>query len=522
MMKYKAWPFVEAERILAKIQNKTPEKGYVLFETGYGPSGLPHIGTFGEVSRTTMVRNAFKTLSPIPSKLFTFSDDLDGLRKIPDNVPNKEMLKNYLGMPLSSIPDPFEKYESFAAYMNNKLRSFLDEFGFEYEFKSATICYKRGDFDPFLLTALRSFDKIMKVMLPTLGEERQATYSPFLPICPETGKVLQVQVVGSDIEKGTISYHNEDSKELITVPVTGGHCKMQWKADWALRWAALDVDYEMHGKDLIPTEELSTKICKIIGGAPPVTYNYELFLDENGHKISKSKGNGIGIEEWLKYATTESLSLFMYQSPHKAKRLYFDVIPKNLDEYIIYSGKYNESDENKYENPLWHIHSGNVKKVALYNLDFNLLLNLASACNPDDKTILWGFIKKYAPEADENNDLFLDQLISYAINYYNDFIKPYKKYKTPDEKEILILHRLAEKLGSLPDQAGSEIIQNSIYDISKEFEIENLREFFKSLYEILLGQTQGPRLGSFFELYGINETINLINKVLDSKNKIFI
>ncbi len=510
----KAWPFLEAEAIVKKLEGKKPEKGYVLFETGYGPSGLPHIGTFGEVARTTMVRHAFSLLCDIPTRLFAFSDDMDGLRKVPDNIPNPEMVRAHLGKPLTAIPDPFGTHESYGHHMNNRLREFLDHFGFEYEFKSATEQYKSGAFDNALLTALAHYDAIMAVMLPTLGEERQATYSPFLPICPETGIVLQVPIVSHDVAKGTITYKTPEG-ELRETPVTGGHCKMQWKADWAMRWFALGVDYEMHGKDLIPSAELSSKICCIMGGTPPTLLRYELFLDEKGQKISKSKGNGLTMEEWLRYAPTESLALYMYQSPSKAKRLYFDVIPRQTDDYLTYLSKYPAEDEVKrYANPVWHIHHGTPPAPEPAGISFSLLLNLASACNPEDKSVLWGFISRYAPEATPENSPFLDKMAGFAVQYYHDFVKPAKRYAIPSEQEKTALEQLKETLVTLPFDSTPETIQNAIYQLGKESGFTELKDYFKALYALLLGAEQGPRLGSFIALYGVKETIGLIDTAL--------
>ncbi|MBT7942021.1 MAG: lysine--tRNA ligase, partial [Alphaproteobacteria bacterium] len=351
-----AWPFAEARALLKHLGDKTPEKGYVLFETGYGPSGLPHIGTFGEVARTSMVRHAFHQLSDLPTKLFAFSDDMDGLRKVPDNIPNKEMVEQHLGKPLTQIPDPFGTHESFGHHNNARLQAFLDDFGFDYEFKSSTDYYKGGLFDDMLLKVLAEYDKIINVVLPTLGNERRATYSPFLPVCKKTGTVLQAPVIQRNVEAGTIVYEDEDGTKIET-PVTGGHCKLQWKADWGMRWAGLSVDYEMSGKDLIDSVKLSSKICRILGCTPPQNLTYELFLDDNGEKISKSRGNGLAVEEWLRYAPPESLSLFMYQKPKTAKRLYFDVIPRNVDDYLTHVEKFeSQEDAKKLDSPAWHIH----------------------------------------------------------------------------------------------------------------------------------------------------------------------
>jgi len=513
----KSWPFEEARRLLKRIERLPSPPQEIVFETGYGPSGLPHIGTFGEVARTAMVRHAFGLLSDMPTRLICFSDDMDGLRKVPDNVPNKEMLAKYLEKPLTEVPDPFGEYESFAHHNNARLRSFLDTFGFEYEFYSATECYKSGRFDATLLKMLEVYDDILKIILPTLGEARQKTYSPFLPICPSTGAVLQVPMVARDLDKGTISYEDPSSGELVEVPVTGGHVKCQWKADWAMRWVALGVDYEMAGKDLIDSVKLSSRICKAMGGTPPEGFNYELFLDENGAKISKSLGNGLTIEEWLKYASPESLSLFMYQKPKTAKRLYFDVIPKNVDEYLTFVSKYDEQDEAaQLQNPAWHIHQGGLPKVEV-PISFNLLLNLVNASNSEDANVLWGFIQSYAPGATPEKLPLLDKLVGYAISYFHDFVKPKKKYRVATETERVAFLDLASRLEKVEEGTSGQDLQSIVFEVGKAHEFENLRDWFGALYEVLLGQSQGPRFGSFIELYGVKETIRLINEGADGK-----
>jgi len=512
----KAWPFQEARAILKRIKNKCPEKGYVLFETGYGPSGLPHIGTFGEVARTTMVRRAFEVLSDIPTKLIAFSDDMDGMRKVPDNIPEKDMLENYIGQPLTKVPDPFGTHNSFGEHNNARLQVFLDEFGFDYEFKSATETYKSGEFDETLLLILQNYEKVTNVILPTLGEERRATYSPFLPVCPDTGAVLQVPVTAHDAAAGTITYKNEAGAN-VTVPVTGGACKMQWKVDWAMRWVALGVDYEMSGKDLIDSVKLSSAITRILESSPPQSFTYELFLDDEGHKISKSIGNGISMEEWLRYAPPESLSQFMYQKPTQAKRLFFDVIPKNVDEYLQHVSKFPEQDaKTQLGNPAFHIHNG-TPPVEDAHISYNILLNLASVVNTEDKAVLWHFISRYVPEATPENAPTLDKLTEYAVSYFQDFIKPHKQYRAPDELERAALEDLLKTLGTLPVETISEDIQTEVYSVGKRHDFEDLKAWFKCLYEILLGQSTGPRMGSFIALYGLEETKTLIQKVLDGE-----
>ena len=512
----RAWPFEEARRVVKRLGGKTPEKGYVLFETGYGPSGLPHIGTFGEVARTTMVRQAFQRLSDVPTRLFCFSDDMDGLRKVPDNIPNKAMVAEHLGKPLTQIPDPFETHESFGHHNNARLRGFLDTFGFEYEFQSSTEWYTSGRFDEALLQVLRNYDKVKNVVLPTLGPERRETYSPFLPLCAKTGRVLQVPVLETNAAAGTIVYQDEDGSK-VEVPVTGGHCKLQWKADWAMRWYALNVDYEMSGKDLIESVKLGSQICRALGGRPPEGFNYELFLDEEAKKISKSKGNGLSAEEWLTYGPAESLSLFMFQKPKTAKRLYFDIIPRAVDDYLAHLRAYDAADDKRLENPVWHIHNGQPPAPGT-ELGFAMLLNLASVCNTEDPAVLWGFISRYAPSATPEGDPMLDRLVAFALRYYKDFVKPSKRYRAPSEEERKALADLVARLRALPGDADGATIQNEVYAVGKDHDYENLRDWFKALYEILLGQEQGPRMGSFMALYGLGESLALIDQVLEGQS----
>ncbi len=508
----KAWPFEEARRVLKRYQKSPPEKGYVLFQTGYGPSGLPHIGTFGEVARTSMVRHAFEQISDIPTRLLCFSDDMDGFRKVPTNVPMQEELKEDLHLPLTKVRDPFGTHEGFAQHNNAMLCDFLDSFGFEYEFASATDYYTSGRFDEMLLTALERFDKVQEIMLPTLGPERRETYSCFLPVSPKTGHVLQVPTLERNVAKGTIVYEEPDG-EKIEIPVTGGNVKMQWKPDWAMRWAALGVDYEMSGKDLIDSVTQSSKICRALGKQPPESLSYELFNDELGQKISKSKGNGLSMEEWLTYAAPESLSYFMYQKPKTAKRLYFDVIPKAVDEYHqqlrAYPGQELKAQLN---NPVWHIHGGQVPESTLM-VPFAMLLNLASVSGAEDKETLWGFVRRYAPEATAETHPDLDQAAGFAVRYFNDFVKPTRQHRAPTDQEREALEALKTALLAYDGPIEDEALQSVVYSIGRE-RFDPMRGWFTALYEVLLGASQGPRFGGFIALYGVPETVALIDKAL--------
>lgn len=527
----KAWPFEEARKLVKRVEKRDPSVP-VLFETGYGPSGLPHIGTFGEVARTTMVRTAFRLLTEdkIPTRLLCFSDDMDGMRKIPENVPDMEALKPYLQMPLTVVPNPFGgDYESFGHHNNAMLRRFLDTFGFDYEFASATEYYKSGKFDDILLKAVEKYDDLMKVMLPTLGEERQATYSPFLPISPISGRVLYVPMKDVNAKDGTITFADEDGTD-VTLPVTGGNVKLQWKPDFGARWAALNVDFEMFGKDHGPNMELYDKICKVLGGKPPEHFVYELFLADDGSKISKSKGNGLTIDEWLTYAPTESLALYMFQKPKTAKKLYFDVIPKAVDEYYTFAEKYAAMPvEQKLMNPAWHIHTGAVPAIDM-PVPFAMLLNLVSASNAENKDVLWAFISRYAPGVTAETHPHLDALVGFAIRYFDDFVKPTKSFKTPDDVERAALEALDASLAALPADADGNTIQDAVLDVARPIERYQDEKkkgpdggpgvsvaWFSALYQLLIGQEKGPRFGSFVALYGITETRELIRKALSGE-----
>ncbi len=524
-----AWPFEEARKIVARLERQPKDE--VIFATGYGPSGLPHIGTFGEVARTTMVRHAFHVLTDdkVKTRLIAFSDDMDGLRKVPDNVPNREMLAAYLGMPLTRVPDPFSnEHPSFGAANNARLRAFLDRFGFDYEFVSSTDYYASGRADATLLRILALYDRVMEIILPTLGPERRATYSPFLPISPRSGKVLQVPVIERNVARGTIVYRDPETGETVETAVTGGRVKCQWKADWAMRWVALGVDYEMAGKDLIDSVKLSSEITRALGARPPEGFNYELFLDEKGQKISKSKGNGLTIDEWLRYANPESLSLFMYRAPKAAKRLYFDVIPRHVDEYQQYLEAYGRQDlKQRLSNPVWHIHSGAPPKAEI-PIPFSMLLTLVSASNAENAETLWGFVGRYRPGVTPRTHPKLDALVGYALHYFHDFVLPEKRFREPTEVERAALLDLRDALSQLHRAATAEQIQEVVYEVGRREPFLDRTgriktrdgkpgvslEWFNMLYQVLFGQEEGPRFGSFVAVYGLENTVAMIDGAL--------
>ena len=509
--KTSAWPFVEAKKLLRERKFILEKKGKITLQTGYGPSGLPHIGTFGEVARTTMMVNALKQLSDYPTEIITFSDDMDGLRKVPENIPNQELLFSNLHKPLTQVPDPFKKFNSFGEHNNEMLKNFLNRFNFEYNFKSSTDLYKKGFFNETLQIILENYEGIMSIILPSLGKERQKTYSPFLPICLETGKVLEVPVAEILKDQSKIIFDNEGKK--IEVSILDGHCKLQWKVDWAMRWYALNIDFEMYGKDLIESAILSSRIIKLIGKSNPSGFAYELFLDEKGEKISKSKGNGITIDQWLEYASPESLSLYMYQNPKRAKKLYKEIVPKTVDEYLeLLEKAKNQNELQLLMNPVWHVHKGDIPKEGII-MSFSMLLNLVETSNADSKELLWKFVKKYKKNILEENYPIFDNLIGYAIKYFNDVIRLQKKYKKPNTQEKIAIEALIKTLDSCNDEMLPEDIQTLIYSTGKENGYsKNLRDWFKLIYEVVFGDENGPRMGFFISFFGVNETKELIKE----------
>ena len=508
-----SWPFVEIRKLLKERKDLIKTKGRIVFQTGYGPSGLPHIGTFGEVARTTMMINALNHIEKIDSDLITFSDDMDGLRKVPDNIPNDKVLYDNIGKPLTSIPDPFGKFESFGKHNNEMLKEFLKKFNFKFNFKSSTENYKNGTFNESLKRVLEKYDEIMSIILPTLRDERRKTYCPFLPICPDTGKVLEIPLVEMDKKRGKVIFDNKGKK--IETDILNGNCKLQWKVDWAMRWFTFDVDFEMYGKDLTESAILSNKVCKVLGKRPPNGFAYELFLDEKGEKISKSKGNGISIDQWLRYATPESLALYMYPNPKRAKKLYSEVVPKAVDEYLSLIDKYpSQTKREQISNPIWHIHKGNPPNEKII-MPFSMLLNLAGSSNAKNKEILWKFINRFHKDIKPENHQILDELTELALNYFKDKVEPNKKYKKPSKEEKIALENLVKSLKLITQNSKPEDIQTAVYTVGKENGYEkNLRDWFKLIYEVIFGEQDGPRMGFFISFFGLQETIKLINDKL--------
>ena len=508
-----SWPFVEVRKLLKDRGELIKKKNKITFQTGYGPSGLPHIGTFGEVARTTMMINALNHIQKIDHELITFSDDMDGLRKVPDNVPDGEVLKKNLGKPLTSIPDPFKKYNSFGEHNNEMLREFLKKFNFKFIFKSSTENYRKGVFNNSLSRVLEKYEEIMNIILPTLREERRKTYCPFLPICPKTGVVLEIPLLSMDKQSGKIIFDNKGEK--LEVDILNGNCKLQWKVDWAMRWFTFDVDFEMYGKDLTESAILSSKICRILGKHPPNGFAYELFLDEKGEKISKSKGNGISIEQWLRYASPESLAMYMYPNPKRAKKLYSEVVPKTVDEYLSFIEKYpTQEKKEQLLNPVWHVHNGNPPKEKIV-MPFSMLLNLVGSSNAKNKEILWKFINRFHKEIKPKDHKILDGLTNYAINYFKDKVEPKKNFKKPSVDEKKALEKLIKKLEEIEKSLSPEEIQTLVYTVGKENGYQkNLRDWFKLIYQVVFGEENGPRMGFFISFFGLKETIELIsNKI---------
>jgi lysyl-tRNA synthetase, class I len=530
MMTYKEWPFVEAQRIIDRLGKIG--KSAVTAETGYGPSGLPHIGTFGEVARTSFVLQALKTLEPsIDAKIIAFSDDMDGLREVPKNLPNGEMLKEHLGKPLTSIPDPFGQEKSFAHYMNRKLRDFLDSFGFTYQFASSTEQYKSGVFDEGFKRIVEHYDEVSDLFKATIAEEKRAAWSPFFPICASCGRVYSTRVIAVDPKALTVSYACDAPLagkysccgHHGVASILGGGCKVGWKVDWALRWYCLGVDYEMHGEDLLESARLSSKIVKVLGGEPPELFKYELFLDENGKKISKKIGNGISIEEWLRFAPVDSLLYIMYQKPQQAKKMGRAILPEIVDAYLELVAQY---DGAEVDSPVPFIsrlskgaHADRLpgEKSAEYRgaqklITYSLVCELVMALNQDDPRIVRDYLLKYQPGI-AANVAYYEGLIEDALAYYREVLLPARTVEKADHAmdEALAALRadLARRLAA-GEEPDAEALQTAVFQVSKDRQLK-MKDWFRTVYRVFLGQNQGPRIGSFIALLGFEKCIERLD-----------
>ncbi|MFH2218432.1 MAG: lysine--tRNA ligase [Pseudomonadota bacterium] len=515
MPSYKCWPFKEADK-LRKRYTETPNIP-VRFETGFGPSGMPHIGTFAEVARTTWVRHAFEFLTRWPTQLIAFSDDMDGLRKVPLNLPQQEMLTENLGRPLCRIPDPFGECESYSAYMNNKLREFLDSYSFDYTFQSSHEAYTRGDFNDGLSVILQKVEDVKAIILPTMSEAKRANWSPFFPICENCGRINSTQVTGYDIENNAIDYSCEQEEGEVkscghkgTASIFNGKVKVGWKIDWALRWYSYDIGYEMYGKDLIESARLSGKICRLMGKQPPTGLFYELFLDAKGRKISKSVGKGLTIDSWMSYAPLESLLFYIFQNPKQAKRLFWGIVPRSVDDYLSNLIQYRSMDpEDHPESTIWHLFNKG-ETVPSYNaaINFSLINNLISAVGADDIDLILEYLKRYDSSMEKYGTV-IEDLVKKAMNYYRDFILPDKKYRTPTEKEKKMFNALRNELAEYDGDDENEL-QSLPFNVVRAFD-ESPKNFFKMFYEVLFGQERGPRFGTFVRLVGKEKALSLLD-----------
>jgi lysyl-tRNA synthetase class 1 len=515
-----SWPFIEAQKIAARVKKQDlPDP--IVFETGFGPSGLPHIGTFAEVARTVFVKNAFEHLTGRPAVIYAFCDDMDGLRRVPKNLPNQDRLAEHLGKPLSAIPDPFGCCESYSDHMENELVKLLNHYKFDYQLKSSTREYKSGVFNPGLHLILENAEPIKQIIIPTLKEENRENWSPFFPVCANCGRIYTTRVTGYFPEQDTISYECVESfgdefkvqgcGHKQETSILDGAVKVGWKVDWALRWFSYQVTYEMYGKDLIDSALQSGRIKRLLGGWPPEGMTYEMFLSEEGKKISKSIGEGLSIDTWLKYAPIESLLYYLFQNPRKQRRLYFDIIPKNVDEYLAELVRYpGLSEKDKSDSVLWQIErSGHDVPVYTSGINFSLINNLISGMGSDNKNLLLDYLKRYDPKVSENKKTVSDLLDS-GLNYFRNFIEPQKKYRKPTREEAEILKELKSRLDQYKGEDEDEI-QAMVFDVARDKGIEP-PDLFKTIYQVLLGQDRGPRFGTFTKLIGKDRMKDLIQE----------
>ena len=515
-MTHQEWPFIEAQRIIDRLGKIG--KTSVTAETGYGPSGLPHIGTFGEVARTSFVLQALKTLAPrIDSRIIAFSDDMDGLREVPRNLPNAEMLKEHLGKPLTSIPDPFGKEKSFAHYMNHRLREFLDSFGFEYTFASSTEQYASGVFDEGLRRVMAHYEPISELFKATIAEEKRAAWSPFFPVCENCGRVYSTRVTALDRDNFTVSYACDAPLSgkyaacghIGTASILSGGCKLGWKVDWALRWYSLGIDYEMHGEDLLESARLSSKIVKIIGGEPPELFKYELFLDEKGKKISKKIGNGISIEQWLRFAPVDSLLYIMYMKPQQAKKMGLTILPEIVDQYLELVAGYDGAEDSPVPFITRLSKGGHADKLGSQKIvTYSLIIELILALNHDDPRMVRDYLLKYQPDI-AGNVAYYESLIVNALAYYREVLLPGRTAESADHQldaAIVVLRDELARRAAAGTEPDADELQTAVFQVAKDRDVK-MKDWFRTLYRVFLGQSQGPRIGSFIALLGYRTCI---------------
>jgi lysyl-tRNA synthetase class 1 len=516
------WPREEARRLAERVAAYEPERP-VIFQSGFGPSGLPHLGTMAEILRPSFVRKAFHLIEPArPSRLIVFIDDLDGLRKVPENVPNRESVEQYLGMPVAKIPDPFGCCASFADHMVGLLGGFLAPVEVEYELMRAAEMYSSGRFDEGLKLILEKHEEIIAIIAPTLREENRAGWSPFMPICPKCGQVVERAVTAYHAERASVEFTCEKSAGgrpgcgfSGEQSVLGGMAKVQWKVDWALRWYVLKVDYELYGKDLTDSARLSGQILRVMGGRPPLGFPFEMFLDEEGRKVSKSVGRGVTVEQWTRYAPIEVLKFFLLLNPRRARKLFLEAIPQYVDEYLDAVREYAAaSEEQRRESMLEFVIQSTTPRRFNSALSFGLMMNLVAALGSSDSDFIWKYLVRYDASigGEPDTEAMGRRLMQCALNFYRDFIEPTKKLYTPSDAERAQLKTLDAYLRENQD-ASAEDIEKKIYDLGRE-NYEKPGKIFPLLYRSILGQERGPRLGAFIRLATPARIIELLDATI--------
>ena len=517
------WPYEEARKLVDRAQGYQPGRP-VIFESGFGPSGLPHLGTMCEVLRPAYVRRALENVGDgRPARLIVFIDDIDGLRKVPESVPHRDEWKRYLGQPVARIPDPFGCCKSFADHMIDLLSKFLAPVEVDLELARASEMYASGRFDDALKLMLDKREDIIRVITPTLREENRAGWSPFMPICPACGQVNSTRVVAYHPDRAAVEFSCERDfggahgcGHRAEQSVLGGNAKVGWKVDWALRWYVLKVDYELYGKDLIDSARLSGQILRLLGGKPPIGFPFEMFLDEEGHKISKSVGRGVTVDDWQRYAPIEVLKYFLLLSPRRARKLFIETIPQYVDEYLDALREYARADnvEARRNMALEFVLQSRSSRRFDSSLTYSMTMNLVAALGSSDRDLIWKYLTRYDPAiaGDAETEALGRTLMDCALNYYADFIEPTKKRYAPNNSEREQLKKLIEFLEANPDAPGDEI-EKKIYDLGREY-YPKPGNIFPLLYRVLLGQDRGPRLGAFIRLATPARVVELLNASL--------